>query len=46
MSEDATKPLEAEVGSLNSKIKKAQDGIKQAKQHVKELEEDIDGREL
>lgn len=45
LSEQATKPLEDQVGSLEARIKKAQDGIAAAKRQAAELAKDIEQRE-
>lgn len=45
MSEDATKPLESQVQSLDSRIKTAQNGITQAKKKAAELATSITHRE-
>ncbi len=45
LSINATKPLESELSSLNSKIKSAQNGIITAKNKSEELAGDIDQRE-
>lgn len=45
LSEDATKPLESQVQSLDSRIKAAQNGITQAKKKAEELAKSIEQRE-
>lgn len=45
LSEDATRPLESQVQSLDSRIKAAQNGITQAKKKAEELAKSIDQRE-
>ncbi|HEX7018229.1 MAG TPA: SpoIID/LytB domain-containing protein [Patescibacteria group bacterium] len=45
LSEDATKPLEGQLGSLEARIKNAQNGIAQAKQDADKLADDIVKRE-
>lgn len=45
LSEDATKPLQEQVSSLDARIKKARDGIAAAKRQAQELATDIDQRE-
>jgi peptidoglycan hydrolase-like amidase len=46
LSEDATKPLESQLSSLESKIKNAQNGITAAKKRAEELSKDIEKREI
>lgn len=45
LSEDATKPLEQQAGSLANRIKSAQSGIDQAKKNAGKLSNSIDQRE-
>lgn len=46
LSEEATKPLESQLNSLESKIKNAQNGIAAAKKQAEELSKDIEKREV
>lgn len=45
LSEDATKPLEKELSSLDSRIKSARDNIVKAKKQAEQLSNDIDKQE-
>lgn len=45
LSEDATKPLEQELGNLEQRIKSAEDGIKAAKSESVRLAKDIERRD-